>query len=203
LIIGEKRMEKGKTAKTEKIKNKKLLKEYPFLVPVNWEGNRISAKDHNYEFTALDDIPKGWKKMFLQFCEDIKPVLIKGNYLNEYYFVQLKEKYGSIRIYDNGVPSSIREEVSRLISDYEIISKNICVDCGSPYAKMCNVGWVSPFCEKCFKKYYYNIDYNSATKESDVMDNFYKITRWGNGSRTEEIIDISDKVARIKSKWRV
>ena len=99
--------------------------------------------------------------------------------------------------------SSIRKEISRLIHDYEIISENVCIDCGNPYAKMCNVSWISPFCEKCFKKYYHNIDYSSVTKENDIMDNTYKITRWDNGNKTEEVIDISDKVAKIKSKWRV
>lgn len=189
--------------KAKRIKNKKILKKYPFLAPVDWYGHKMSHKQHKYNFTILDDIPIGWKNLFLQFCEDIKPILIKGNYLNKYYFIQLKEKYGSIRIYDNGVPSSIRKEISRLIHDYEIISENVCIDCGNPYAKMCNVSWISPFCEKCFKKYYHNIDYSSVTKENDIMDNTYKITRWDNGNKTEEVIDISDKVAKIKSKWRV
>jgi hypothetical protein len=189
--------------KAKRIKNKKILKKYPFLAPVDWYGHKMSHKQHKYNFTILDDIPRGWEKLLLQFSEDIKPILIKGNYLNEYYFVQLKEKYGSIRISDNGAPSSIRKEISRLIHDYEIISENVCIDCGNPYAKMCNVSWISPYCEKCFKKYYHNIDYSSVTKENDIMDNTYKITRLDNGNKTEEVIDISDKVAKIKSKWRV
>ena len=189
--------------KAKRIKNKKILKKYPFLAPVDWYGHKMSYKQHKYNFTILDDIPRGWEKLLLQFSEDIKPILIKGNYLNKYYFIQLKEKYGSTRIIDNGAPSSIRKEISRLIHDYEIISENVCIDCGNPYAKMCNVSWISPYCEKCFKKYYHNIDYSSVTKENDIMDNTYKITRWDNGNKTEEIIDISDKVAKIKSKWRV
>lgn len=189
--------------KTKRIKNKKILKKYPFLAPVDWYGHKMSHKQHKYNFTMLNDIPRGWKNLFLQFCEDIKPILIKGDYLDKYYFVQLKEKYGILTIYDNGVPSSIYEEVSRLISDYEIISENVCIDCGNPYAKMCNVSWISPYCKKCFKKYYHNIDYSSVTKENDIMDNTYKITHWNNGNKTEEVIDISDKVAKIKSKWRV
>lgn len=196
-------MKKGKTVKTERIKNKKLLKKYPFLTPVNWYGYKMKTKEHNFKFTILDDIPRGWRKLMLQWAEDIKPILVKGGYLYNYTIAQTKEKYGRLEIFDNGCPKSIYKEISRLISDYGIISQNVCVICGDPNAKMCNVSWVSPFCEKCFKKYYHNIDYDSVTKESDVMDNTYKITRWGNGNKTEEIIDISDKVARIKSKWRV
>lgn len=198
--LGKKR---SKKLKAIRLKNKKIIKKYPFLAPLDFYGYKATARCHKYIVTILDDIPKGWRKLMLQWAEDVKSVLAKGNYLREFTIGQAKEKYGRLEIFDNGCPNSIYKEVSRLSSDYEIISENVCIDCGSPYAKMCNIGWVSPFCEKCFKKYYYNIDYNSVTKESDVMDNFYKITRWGNGSRTEEIIDISDKVARIKSKWRV
>lgn len=192
-----------KYEKTKRIKNKKILKKYPFLAPVDWYGHKMSNKQHKYNFTILDDIPRGWEKLLLQFSEDIRPILIKGNYLNEYYFVQLKEKWGRLVVFSNSIPKSISKEVDRLISDYEIMSENVCIDCGSPYAKMCNVSWIIPFCEKCFKKYYHNIDYSSVTKENDIMDNTYKITRWGNRNKTEEVIDISDKVAKIKSKWRV
>lgn len=41
-----------------RIANKKLIKEYPFLLPRNrWTGEVCS--DYNYEYTELDAMPEG------------------------------------------------------------------------------------------------------------------------------------------------
>ena len=42
-------------------------------------------------------------------------ILKKANYLDKYRIVQIKEKYGSLRWYDAGVPIEISEELDMLI----------------------------------------------------------------------------------------
>ena len=77
-----------------KKRNKALVERYPFLLPRH-EWSQEPLEDYDYEFTNLDDIPKGWKKSFgIQMCEELRDILIEGNYLDKYQVVQVKEKYG-------------------------------------------------------------------------------------------------------------
>ena len=140
-------MNKRIKKKQRKLKNKKLCKRYPFLIQRDWRGEPF-----DYEFTYLDDMPEGWKRAFgIDMCEDIRRVLIKGNYLNKYRVVQVKEKYGDLRWYDNGAPSSIYRELQDIIYKYEELSYRTCICCGRPATKI-SLGWISPFCDKCAGK---------------------------------------------------
>lgn len=128
----------------EKIKeeNRRLVERYPFLAP-KWET-------YDYEFTYLDDIPQGWKKAFgVEFCEELRNILIEGDYLDKYQVVQAKEKYGGLRWYDNGAPKRIWDKLTDIVSKYEKISERTCVRCGKP-GKMIKTFWISPYCEDCF-----------------------------------------------------
>jgi hypothetical protein len=140
-------MNKRIKKKQIKIKNKKLCKHYPFLIVRNWRDEPISC-----EFTYFDDIPTGWRKAFgTEMCEEIRRVLVKANYLNKYRIAQVKEKFGQLRWYDNGVPSSIYEELQDIIYKYEEISERTCICCGRPATKI-SLGWISPFCDECAGK---------------------------------------------------
>ena len=82
--------------------NKKLIKEFPFLLPRNrFTGEVMSGYD--YDFTELDSMPDGWRKAFgLEMCREIKDYLIKHNFpLDEYRIMDIKEKYGTLCWYDN------------------------------------------------------------------------------------------------------
>lgn len=139
--------------KLEKIveENKKLCERYPFLIPLSeWTGKPV--KDYDYEYTYLDDIPIGWKKAFgIQLCEEIRDLLIEADYLDKYQVAQVKEKYGTLRWYDNGAPDSIYDRLQDIISKYEDISAKTCVGCGKP-GKMRHDGWISPWCDECYER---------------------------------------------------
>ena len=76
------------------MKNKRLCKKYPFLLPHNRWNDKVD-KDYNYEYTEYDDLDKGWAIAFGKlFLEDLKRSLIKTNYLYDFRFMQIKEKYG-------------------------------------------------------------------------------------------------------------
>jgi len=138
-------MNKRLKKKKNREKNKILVEKYPFLRPTDWSGNLI--KNYNYDYTFLDDMPIGWKKAFGELlCEDIMNVLIKTNSVNDYSLCQVKEKYGTLRWYDNGAPS----ELHTIISNYEHISAYTCIHCGKINVAILDDGWISPECKSCF-----------------------------------------------------
>lgn len=154
-------MNKRIKKKQIKMENKRLCKRYPFLIPRNSWADQITwkypkSKWHNYyekyAYTELDAMPEGWRRAFgKQMCEEIREVLIKGKYLYDYRVVEVKEKFGGLRWYDNGAPSSIYKELQDIICKYEMLSYRTCIRCGCPATKISR-GWVSPFCDKCAAK---------------------------------------------------
>ena len=148
-------------------KNKELCEKYPFLIPSNrfsgkrincnepgfWPGDPDNIPEWNYEFTELDDMPDGWRTAFgEQMCEEIKQALLDEGgekFLNEYRIVQIKEKYGYLRWYDNWTTNKIQQ----IIGKYENLSMKTCINCGKPATKM-TTGWIMPFCDDCYIKEY-------------------------------------------------
>lgn len=86
-----------------KLSNYFLIKKYPFLLCRNrWNGQTLKDK---YSFTELDDMPEGWRKAFgKKLCKDIKCLFVSSghkDFIEKYRIVQIKEKYGQLRWYDN------------------------------------------------------------------------------------------------------
>lgn len=135
----------------EQKKNKELIERYPFLLPRNdWTGE--VEEDYDYSYTILDDMPKGWRKAFgEQLCEELREALIKVNYLDKYRIVQLKEKFGMVRIYSDGSPDGVDYPI---LDKYEEISTRTCIKCGAPATQM-TTGWIMPFCGKCVSEFDY------------------------------------------------
>lgn len=144
-------------------KNKELCRKYPFLIPHNrWSGIRIteasnggywprspeSIPEYDYSYTELDDMPEGWRIAFgEQLCDELKEELEKSGHMNDYRIMQIKEKYGMLRWYDNGKTPAI----SNIINKYTGISKRTCICCGKPATNI-TIGWISPYCDSCCKE---------------------------------------------------
>lgn len=143
-------------------RNKKLIKEFPFLQIRNvWSGEVL---DEPYFSTWLDDMPDGWRNAFgLKMCQEIKDLLVKNNCLNDYRILEVKEKYGTLRWYDNGGPKGL----DAIISKYEDMSMCICPYCGKP-TKYYTKGWISYICEDCK---------NALTAEGKFETNFVRLTK--------------------------
>lgn len=130
-----------------KIKNKKLIKQFPWLLPRNVWTDKV-VDNYDYSYTELDNLPKGWENLAINLCEEIKPILEKVNYVNYFRITQWKEKYGSLCVYYNSVPSIISNELDNIISKYEILSKEKCIVCGKKGKINYNEYWLEPLCQK-------------------------------------------------------
>ena len=135
----------AKRRKMQIFRNKKLVKRYPWIAPVDWNWNRIKG----YSFTMYDDVPIGWKRAFGKIMlEEYREVLIRNHYLRDFQWEQVKEKYGTLRLYSNGAP----EAVLNLESKYDYISGFFCISCGRMNSPVLTGGWVEPLCENCYNK---------------------------------------------------
>ena len=124
--------------------NKKLLEEFPFLQPRNVWTDKIS-EDYDYTYVlGVDDLPIGWEKLFLQMCTDLKKQLIKDNYLDKFRFTHIKEKYNTMRLYNNGCS----KEAHKILDKYEYMSRYVCTVCGDIATKETQ-GYLASFCDKC------------------------------------------------------
>jgi len=154
----------GEEMEIPKEKNKELCKKYPFLIPWNrwsgklitdcaagekgyWPGEPDKLPEYDYEYTELDNMPDGWRIAFgEQMCKEIREALIEDGDLDRYRTVEIKEKYGSLRWYDNGC--KFGSKVHDIVRKYEHMSAETCIVCGKPATRI-TLGWISPFCDDC------------------------------------------------------
>lgn len=154
-------MNKRQKKKQLKIQNKKLIERYPFLLPRSRWTDKV-LDNYDYTYTELDSMPNGWRKAFgLMICEELREALLKDNMLESYRIVDIKEKFGQLRWYDNGGT----QEIFDIIRKYEYISEHTCIICGKFDVSLFDDGWVCPYCDKCFidrkrKEYYRYQDFS-------------------------------------------
>lgn len=97
------------------------------------------------EFTFYDDIPTGWKKAFgKKMLNEIRKQCKKEGSLYEFRIMEIKEKYGQLRIQCNYAS----KELYDILFKYESLSWSYCIKCGKP-TKYISLGYVCPYCEKC------------------------------------------------------
>ena len=121
--------------------NKELIEEYPFLKLKN-------NYDDMMTYIWLDNMPIGWRIAFgEQMCKEIKEELVKNNELDSYEIIDIKEKFGGLRWYDNSYLTGMQF----IRAKYEALSEKTCIICGKP-AKWISGGWISPYCDECATK---------------------------------------------------
>lgn len=148
---------------------KDIIKEYPFI-----EINKECSKKG---YTWLDELEPGWNKSFgLNLCKDLKDALIKDNRLEDFSFIQIKEKFGELNLYANNYGNNTK----KVLAKYKTLSKYICARCGKP-ARYITIDWIYPLCEDCinnvrndYKKiedFYIFNSYNDVLEEIDNIKN--------------------------------
>jgi uncharacterized Zn finger protein (UPF0148 family) len=110
--------------------------------------------------------------------------LEKAGLLNDFRFLQVKEKYGQMRLYHSGAS----EEVNDILDKYEFLSEQVCSECGKPAIAMTS-GWICPYCVEHIKKY---TERGEIVDPIEVQTSYIK-KRYYNGEHTETTIDCSNE----------
>ena len=162
-------------SKNTEEENKKLCERFPFLA---WYGDPLymgysEENGPNYKYTWEDEVPEGWRKAFCpQMWEDLKEILTRNCCVDGFRFVQIKEKFGELRLYCDC--SDCSDEAFQEIVDWEEryleLSRNYCIHCGKP-AKYMSLGWISPWCEDCAK------EINDAIIDINDVEEYYNTPR--------------------------
>lgn len=182
-----------KEKKRIKLRNKKLIKKYPWLLPLNvW--TRQPLKDYDYSWTEWDAIPKGWRIAFGDmFLKELGAAI--GN---DYFFIeQIKEKYGELRMY-----AVCTKKAQEVIDKYMVLSRNICIDCGRPDVPSTKGGWILPLCRKCYNGNNYDSDMD--IEHSRMQDEMRSTSFKKVGDETIKVntaVNISDTAEKIRIRW--
>lgn len=214
-----------KRKKALQLKNKKLVKKYPWLMPRNdW----TDKPPKNYDYTWIQwGWYKGWDKAFGDiFMEELGAAIEKAGQKNTFRIYDWKEKFGELRLYCND-----SGEISNIISKYEIISQNVCCGCGIE-APMINDGWYCPWCYDCFKSNYrrreaWSLKYHPENKKKtdeeirELYNKFivdkpdengeyhmaesYAVRQFSKDGNKDVVYNITDTVNKIRERqkrWR-
>ena len=161
---------------------KKLVERYPYLLPRNVWTDKI-PEDYDYTYIKGLEIPKGWRKLFFQMCEDIRRPLIDANYLDKFRFTQIKEKYNSLRCYHCGAP----KEVNDIIDKYGVMASYICTCCGRP-ATYETQGYIASYCDDCWK----DIARHEVAEQIEFKP-YFRVSGFAKGEHYEKTISFEDE----------
>ena len=148
---------------------------YPF-----WRSRNVwTDKFIGYRFTLYECIPYGWRKAFgKELSRNLKKALKLSGELKTFRFLQIKEKYGELRLYSGGASKPVLD----LLSYYEFLSLAYCQICGKP-ARYCTDGWISYLCEDCFNK-------TSSSGERLTIDDVPKCSKLIDGEWVDTDLNI-------------
>lgn len=178
-----------KQIKAIRLRNKKLIKRYPWLRAIDWWWRPIKT----YDFTLLDDLSTGWRRCFgMMMVEDINKALAGRKLIPE----QLKSKYGRMEFY-----CVAPQEVQDVIHAYSTLSENICESCGQVDVGYTS-GWIMPLCLKCFCRdgYHTKEEYYEQISPHNRMALDYSYSRHEPGTEgwTKYTVDISEYTNKVR-----
>lgn len=160
---------------------KQVIAKYPFLRVRDIDG----TIDTEAEFPMMClEIPSGWAKLFYQMCSDIKPILEKEGLLDDFYFVQVKEKYNYLVCHSSGEEPA---EVSDIIQKYEQMAHYVCTCCGKP-ATLETRGYFASFCESCGE------DHRKHSRVDDIkFEPSFEVWGFRDGAKYNRIISFENE----------
>lgn len=148
-----------KLSELKKLTNNELASRFPFIIVRNWNGELAKDEDGNYylEINGMN----GWRDLLLCWAEKVKPIydsITDENLKNNFYLMDVKEKWGSLRIDVSCIPTP---KVDEYISMAEHLSEWTCLKCGKITKSSNNKHIIIyyqeqrveiPFCKNCAKK---------------------------------------------------
>lgn len=116
----------------------KLCADFPLLYSVGGEDTRCSLS--HFGFETVD----GWFRIIYELSAELEELIkrLRSDERNDYYAVQVKEKFGTLRFYMN----METEEMSRAIREAEGRSASACEVCGWP-GTLRGGGWLKTLCD--------------------------------------------------------
>lgn len=193
--------------------NIKLCNKYPFLRPKISRISGMRLNHYDYEWTWADEFPEGWYKAFGEMMlDELKACLEKADFVEKFEISQIKEKYGSLRFYYNGAPTQISEELYRIVTKYEVLSENICIECGEPDVPYTTSGWITPICLDCYRKTYRCRDLSPEEQEEQYKkdtegcdSHMDAVARWTvykqNDGKEEVEIHFEETAEKIRKRY--
>ena len=164
--------------------NRKLVEVYPYLLPRNVFTDNV-PEDYDYSYIrGQHELPEGWLRLFFLYCKAIRPILVGADYLDKFRFSQIKEKYGSMRIYNFGYPEGM-EDLEWLYTGY---SEFVCQRCGK-MAKVRTSGWIEQLCLDCHDPFEDNLTGNIIVKHRTMKIRRY--SKEGEGVRVLSYKDVN------------
>jgi len=100
------------------------------LTPDAWKGNM--------------GVGKGWIPAVRECLSRLKALNITN-----FRVLQVKEKFGRLRIYTNQLPMAEYPAIERILSEAEAKCDETCENCGRPNKEISGDYWVKNHCEKC------------------------------------------------------
>lgn len=159
-----------------------LLHKYPFLRFQNVCSRRreqlYHGKSKNIECNYYKEWDgTGWELLWKTYLKKLFAEYDKWDKKRRrmFSFTQVKEKYGTLRIYTTG--DTRHELIAEMLSGYT------CYMCGKQpmengkHVIWDSVGYILPHCKECAEKY------PDETFEKSVLENGFAITQYGNESR--------------------
>jgi hypothetical protein len=171
------------------------LKRYPWS-----RGYDPYPEDKNEESCTLDWIPEGWEKAFGEImCEEFEKVIKENNLTDDFRIDEMKEKYGSLRIFCHPCTPAINNSVNT----FEMISEAVCGCCGSiEGVKLVPWGWVFPYCRRCFGKIHRTTDFSKFDALPDQeLPIVVKWTRYSKNGTEHFELDISETTQKIRERY--
>ena len=112
------------------------------------------------EFPAIASwVPKGWTPLVEELFRDLE-ALLDDEQAARLEIRQIKEKFGSLRVYTQLHPSpgstelseadvALHRQVMRLVHEAEKRTLRVCDSCGAPSEIRSFAGWMTTRCDRC------------------------------------------------------
>lgn len=175
--------------------NKKLCEIYPFL-KIQYFSDLGS--DIEYSRTWSDEVAAGWLSAFgEEMWDDLKELLQKENYLNQFVFIHIKENFGVLKFYYESVPIELKENLIAWENKYEAKCMLYCQQCGEP-THYITTNFANYLCETCAHKYMGEIKELTWT---NIPKQYYLITE-NNVLKTKAFLKESPETDIMKKQWK-
>ncbi|MGZ5799950.1 MAG: hypothetical protein ACXWJZ_04890 [Burkholderiaceae bacterium] len=97
--------------------------------------------------------PRGWGVIVHELCTKIEVTLNERD-LQNFEIAQIKEKFGALRFYYEGLPDDdlLLKQIRALVAEAEKKSRETCMACGQPAQLSTEEATYSTYCPACLAK---------------------------------------------------